>query len=117
MIEPIRFETTIYKDALSLLLSNKTDIKSDILDQLQQGDPCLESVNDELRDLCDELILDTDKIMTDFEDKSCEELMEYISYKESDITFDYGESEACDNRKVCAFRIPCEFDVEKYLKN
>ena len=117
MIEPIRFETTIYKDALSLLLSDKANIKSDILDQLQQGDPCLESVSDELHELCDELILDTDKIMTDFEEKSYEELMEYISYDESDITFDYGESEACNNRKVCAFRIPCNFDVERFLKN
>lgn len=32
----------IYEDAMVLLLSDKTDIRAEILDQLQQGDACLE---------------------------------------------------------------------------
>jgi len=110
------FEITIYEDALSLLLSDKTDVKAEILAQLQQGDPCLEDIGDELRDLCDELALDTDKIIDKFETQSCEELMEYISFSEAGITFDYGESEECGDRRVCAFRIECNFDLDKYLK-
>ncbi len=112
----IDFEIPIYEDALSLLLSDRTDIKAEILAQLQQGDPAIESIGEELRDLCDELVLDTDKIITKFEEQSCEELMKYISFSEAGITFDYGESVECGDRRMCAFRIACNFDSDKYLK-
>ncbi len=110
------FEITIYEDTLSLLLNDKTDIKAEILGQLQQGDPCLENVSDELRDTCEELGLDTDKIIAKFEDQSCEKLMEYINFSEAGISFDYEESVACGDRRVCAFRIACSFDLDRYLK-
>ena len=111
------FEITIYEDALSLLLNDKTDIKAEILGQLQQGDPCLENVSEELCETCEELALDTEKIVGRFEEQSCEEIMEYISFSEAGISFDYEESVACGDRRVCAFRIACCFDLDKYLKD
>ena len=110
------FEITIYEDALSLLLSDKTDVRAEILAQLQQGDPAIELIGEELHDLCDELVLDTDKIIAKFENQSCEELMEYISFSEAGITFDYEESVECGDRRMCAFRIACTFNSDKYLK-
>ena len=98
------FEITIYEDALSLLLNNKTNIKAEILTQLQQEDPIIESIGEELHDLCDRLTLNTDKIITKFENQSCEELMKYISFSEAGITFDYEESINCENRRICAFK-------------
>lgn len=110
------FDITIYEDSLSLLLSDKTDVKAEILAQLQQGDPAIESIGEALQDLCDELVLDTDKIIAKFEEQSCEELMKYISFSEAGITFDYGESVECGDRRMSAFRIACSFDLDKYLK-
>ncbi len=113
----IGFEVTIYEDALSLLLSEKTDIRGEILCQLQQGDPCLEDIGEELHDLCEELVVDTDKAMDRFEEQDCEELMNYISFSEAGIRFDYSESAECGDRRMCAFRVMCSFDADKYLKD
>lgn len=110
------FAIPIYEDALSLLLSDKVDVRTEILAQLEQGDPAIELIGEELRDLCDELVLDTDKIIAKFEDQSCEELMKYISFSEAGITFDYEESLECGDRRICVFRIACVFNSDKYLK-
>ena len=112
----IDFDITIYKDSLSLLLSDKTNVKDEILSQLQQGDPCLEEVGDRLLELCDELVLDGEKVLEVFEESDCEKLMEYIGFNESGITFDYEESVACGDRRICAFRVACTFDTDRYLK-
>lgn len=112
----IDFDITIYEDALSLLLNGKTDVKAEILVQLQQGDPCLENIGEELRETCEELVLDTEKIVGRFEEQSCEEIMEYISFSEAGISFDYEESVACGDRRMCAFKVACTFDTDRYLK-
>lgn len=113
----IYFDITIYEDALSLLLNGKTDIKAAILDRLQQDDHYLEGIGDELWETCEELVLDTKKIVGRFKEQSCEEIMEYISFSEADISFDYEESVECGNRRVCAFRVACTFDTDRYLKD
>ena len=112
----IDFDITIYEDALSLLLNGKTDVKAEILDRLQQGDPCLENIGEELRETCEELVLDTEKIVGRFEEQSCEEIMEYISFSEAGISLDYEESVACGDRRMCAFRVACTFDTDRYLE-
>ena len=112
----INFDIPIYEDALSLLLNGKTDVKAEILGQLQQGDPCLENIGEELRETCAELSLDAEKIVNRFEEQSCEEIMEYISFSEVGISFDYEESAACGDRGMCAFRVACTFDIDRYLK-
>ena len=112
----INFNCTIYQDALSLLLGNKTNIRAEILGQLQQGDPCLEHIGDELCDLGKNHKINADKINDKFGEQSCEELMEYISFSDDTITFDYEESAECGDPRVCAFRIACKFDAERYLK-
>ncbi len=111
----INFDCTIYMDALSLLLSDKTNIKSEILNQLQQGDPCLESISSDLLDEASEKGLNETNVSNRFENDSCENLMEYISIDENLITFDYGESQACGDLKCVAFNIPCKFDSDRYL--
>ena len=111
------FEIQIYMDALLLLLSDKIDIRAEILTRLQEDDFYLESVGEELRSACDELGLDTDGIITKFENRPREELMEYISFSEEDIAFDYEESAKCKDRRLCAFRIGCDFDLDGYLED
>ena len=111
----IDFDITIYEDALELLL-NGADVKAEILGQLQQGDACLENIGEELRETCEELDLDPEKIVGKFEDQSCEEIMKYISFSQAGISFDYEESVECGDRRMCAFRIACTFDTDRYLK-
>ena len=113
----IDFDITIYEDALSLLLNAETtDVRAEILAQLQQGDPCLEDIGEELRETCEELRLDAEKIIDRFEKQSCEEIMKYIGFSQAGISFDYEESVACGDRRMCAFRIACIFNADRYLK-
>lgn len=120
------FDVIIYEDAVSLLLNDKKpDVRAEILGRLQQDDDVIESIGEELQDFCDELGLAPDEIDEIFEKFKVqsrevqfrEKLMNYISFSEKDITFDYGESEECGNRKLCAFRIACSFDLDRYLKD
>ena len=114
--DTINFDITIYLDALDLLLGGKTDVRAEIMDQLQQGDPVLEDVADDLYDLCEDKGLDADRLTDCFNEESTEKLMGYISFSEKDIEFDFGESAACDDRNCVAFRIKCVFDAGKYIK-
>jgi len=113
----IDFDIIIFEDALSLLLNGKTNVKAEILGQLEQGDPCLKNIGEELRETCEELVLDTEKIISRFEEQSFEEIMEYISFSEAGISFDYEESVACGDHEMCAFRVACTFDIDRYLKD
>ena len=55
--------------------------------------------------------------MDKFSEESIDKLMTYITVNEDVITFDYEESAACCDLKVVAFKIPCQFDEDKYLKD
>ena len=116
MEDTINFEITIYQDALALLLGGKADVRAEIMDQLQQGDPALEDIADDLYDLCEDKGLDADRLTEQFNEESLEKLMGYISFSEEEIEFDYGESEAYGDRRCVAFRIECVFDAGKYIK-
>ena len=111
----IKFDCNIYMDALGLLLSDKTDIKTEILAQLQQGDECINDVTNDIYDISDRQNTHVEPYINHFENDSCENLIQYISFDENTITFDYEESSACENLRVVAFRIPCTFDTEKYI--
>lgn len=111
----INTEITIYQDALGLLLSDKPDIKDEIANQILQGDPCLDNTAAEIYEAAEEAGLDGDKVLTTFNEDSCDHLMKYVTVFEDKITFDYGESEACGDRKVLAFNVPLSFDVEGYF--
>lgn len=114
--DTINFDITIYLDALDLLLGGKTDVRAEIMDQLQQGGPVLEDIADDLYNLCEDKGLDADRLTEHFNEESLEKLMGYISFSEEEIEFDYGESEACGDRRCVAFRVKCVFDAGKYIK-
>jgi hypothetical protein len=106
-------------DALGLLLSDKTDIKSEIYNQIVQGDDYfLDQIRDELRDDAEEAgmsVSQIDELTDKFAEDDIDTLMKYITFEESDITFDYEESAAGGDLKVVAFRIPCQFDTNRYI--
>ena len=116
MNNSIEFDITIYEDALSLLLSDRMDIRAEIISQLYQDDHVLDEVNGELYELCEENGFDADRITDTFAEVSPEKLMDYITFSEAGITFDYSESQACCDLRCVAFKILCTFDVDKYLK-
>ena len=108
-------EIPIYQDALGLLLGDKPDIKDEITNQISQGDPCLDNMTDEIYEAAEKAGLNGEKVLVTFNEDSCSHLMKYVTVFEDKITFDYGESEACGDRKVLAFNVPLSFDVEGYL--
>lgn len=112
----IETEITIYQDALGLLLSDKPDIKDEITNQILQGDSCLDNTTNEVYEAAEEVGLDGEKVLETFNEDSCSHLMKYVTVFEDKITFDYGEAEACGDRKVLAFNVPLSFDVEGYLE-
>ncbi len=111
----LKFDISIYMDALNLLLSDKTDIKAEIYNQIVQGDPCVEDLETDVWNAAYDKGMDADKVVEIFNDDDLDNLMKYIRYNESTITFDYSESAACCDLKVVAFNIPCEFNIDKYL--
>ena len=113
----LEFDITIYMDALNLLLSDKTNIRAEIYNQIAQGDPCLESLETDIWNTADDKNIDADKVVEIFNNDDLGNLMKYIHHNESTITFDYGESAACCDLKVVAFNVPCELDIDKYLDN
>lgn len=115
----IEFDVVIYESAMTMLLGEKIIIKDEILSQLQQGDAVLDEIAEELADICEEdEDIDEEEaeaIVEGFTENDCEDLMPYISFSEEDIEFDYDESVAAEDRDICAFRIPCTFDAERYI--
>lgn len=111
------FNIPIYMDARSLLLEDKADIRAEIIEQMRQGDACLDEIKNNLYNAAVERELDGDVVMEAFEEESCETIMQYASFSEENICFDYEESENCDDRSCVVFRIPCEFHIGKYLED
>ena len=103
----INVDCTIYCDALTLLFNDKADLKENVKAQLCQSDYELDCIRQEL----DVEYLDQ------FSECDIDTLMKYISVNESEVTFDYGESEACNDLRCVAFRVPIEFDEEKFIEN
>ncbi len=104
----IGFDSTIYCDALTLLFSDKADIKEMVREQMQQSD----FETDQIRS-------DTDMpvdLLDVFSEASIDSLMEYISVDEERVTFDYSESQTCGDLKCVAFNVPCGFDIDSWSK-
>jgi len=110
----INFDIDIYMDALGLLQSDKTDIRAEILNQMIQGDPCVEQIGEDLHELAEELFYDPKKVDAIYGDMNCDKILSYVTI--GDVTFDYGESEACGDRRICAFLVGCEFDADKWFE-
>ena len=104
----INFDCIIYCDALSLLFSDKADIKKLVIDQLAQGGEC-EFDQIKYHDM-DDMYYDA------FDSCPLDVLAGYISVEEEQVTFDYGESAACENLRCVAFNVPCLFDYDRWKK-
>ena len=113
--ECVPFDCVIYCDTLSLLNSGKADILGMVSEQLIQGDPCLDDIKDNLLGLAEERGVSESATETLFVDAPTEDLMLYVSYDKERIEFDYSESESLNDRRMAAFRIPCQFDAGRFL--
>ena len=111
------FDVLIYMDALSLLQSEKTNIEEAVINQLSQEPDALDELELSISDAADATGLDYDKVWEDFMEADIKELMPYITIKENSITFDYDESAACENLRIVVFNVPCDFNVDKYIKS
>lgn len=109
----INCDINIYMDALGLLNSDKTDVKAEILNQMAQGDPCIDRIGEDLHELAEELFYDPKAVDTKFGDMDCNKILSYMSI--NNVSFDYGESVASDDRRVCAFLVECDFDGDRWL--
>ena len=113
----LSFECPIYLDTLSLLLSDKTDILSEVKGQIMQGDPCMDYIKDDLLEKTEEDDkIDVNNLETIYDDDDINTLMKYITYDENGIEFDYGEAYACDDRRLGVYKIPCFFNATKYIQ-
>lgn len=96
-------------------------IKAEIHSQLSQGDDYFfDKVRDDLRDNAEAMNMSgsqVDDLTEKFDEEDVNILMKYITFKEEEITFDYGESAACENLRTVAFRIPCKFDSSGYINS
>lgn len=100
----IKFESTIYMDALSLLLSDKADLRKEVEGQISQGG---DYETDQIRSkIFEEEMLDA------FDELSVSELMEYVSINEEGICVDYSDAEL--EHRLVAFSIPCTFDYDRW---
>lgn len=114
--ETISFNANIYLDVYYMLWE-KTNIRKQLKSQVEQGDAFLEAISEELYDMCEEKDLDPEDVVERFEYETAERLMEYISFNEEGVSFDYEESAACCNLRSVAFLVPCEFAAGRYLKD
>ena len=109
-----QFEVPIYLDALGIL-NQKVDIRAEVEEQLRQGDPALENIIEEIMDeACEDGLepiegIDPDSIPIDM-------LMAYVlPIDENKIEFDYSETYEANDRRLVVFRIPCEFDDDRFI--
>ncbi len=115
-MDKIIVESTIYLDTLSLLLSEKTDIRAEVENQLNQSDYETEQLLDGIINELDADESVTEEVEEAFSPLSSEELMKFIKIDESKIEFDYEESMNSRDRRIAAFRVPLEFDTERFWK-
>ena len=114
----INTETIIYMDTLSLLLSDKTNIRGEIYNNLLQGDDYVfDNIIRDLEDYAEELGLDPDITRDVFDNLDVEVLMNFITHDENKITFDYDESINCGDHRCVAFDIPITFDEKKFFES
>lgn len=112
-------DITIFMDALGLLLSEKTNVKDEVRGQLQQGDDWFfDQISENIQEEAEKAGFNeanVEKLLDKFTNDEIETIMNYISIDENSITFDYGESAACDDLKCVAFCVPCKFDTHRYI--
>ena len=117
----IKADVIIYIDALELWLSDKTNIKDEIYNQITKGDDYfLNQIREGLRDEAKESgmsISQIDQLIDKFAKDNTSTLMKYITFDKDKITFDYDKYADHNNLKIVTFRIPCTFDSSRYMNH
>ena len=117
----IKADIVIYIDALELWLSDKTNIKDEIYNQIAKGDDYfLNQIRKGLRDEAKESgmsVSQIDQLIDKFTKDNTSTLMKYITFDKDKITFDYDKSADHSNLKIVTFRIPCTFDSHRYMND
>ena len=117
----IKADVIIYIDALELWLSDKTNIKDEIYNQIAKDDDhFLNQIREGLRDEAKESgmsVSQIDQLIDKFAKDNASTLMKYITFDKDKITFDYDKSADHNNLKIVTFRIPCTFDSGRYMNH
>jgi len=117
----INFKVGITLDCI-VLLHNNPDIRIEVANSIAEGCPLddlerdiesaiLNSFDSEDEDVAQEF---ADNIIANLSEIDTDMLMSYIEVYGDDAEFDYGESEGYDDRSMCGFQIPCEFDLTRF---
>ncbi len=101
----INFTSTIYLESLTLLLQEKKSIKEYVRFQMKQSEY---EQNQIAKELPKEFLYEF------WNEYSIEELMEYISVDENEITFN---PERLTIPSAISFNVPCEFDAKRWMKD
>ena len=92
----IKADVIIYIDALELWLSDKTNIKDEIYNQITKGDDYfLNQIREGLRDEAKESgmsISQIDQLIDKFAKDNASTLMKYITFDKDKITFNYDRN-------------------------
>ena len=110
----ITVRCNIYEDVLTMLFE-KTDIKKDIEKRIRNDDwvidQIIEKLDEKYGDNVEGII---NRIISD--DISATRLIDYITYDNQEITFDYNGTINSGDRRNVAFLVPLHFNDEKFIK-
>lgn len=111
----IDFESTVYCDALGLLFDDKADnesLKKMVLERMQQSNYEIDQIRID-EDMPEDKLDEFSKTVAINNKK----LLDFITVDTKGVEIDFGETEECGDRKVIAFRVPCKFDVDGWIKS
>lgn len=109
--EPICFDVSVYTDATTMFdyatdpKAGRYDIVAAVVDQIMQGDPVIESIEEEINERFGDGAADH---LNDID------LKDYITYTGA-CEIDYEEMAAGDS-DLLVYRVSCEFDLDKFTK-
>ncbi len=108
--ELIKFNMSVLFSPLELLTDGRSaDVRESIEESLAQGNPAVEYIGTQLRDLCDELVLDVEAVADAYESASIDDIMKHISFDTEAITYTGAES------GYVSFNVPCTFDADTFI--
>lgn len=118
------FDIDIYLDAL-YLLRETPDIKHEVQAQLHQNICYRAYLRDDIDEYIDDYIdemrsnglmnVDKGKAMEAFDALTIEEIMNFVSFDEDDVHFNYAKSAEINDRRCFVFGVACIFDVKAFL--
>lgn len=108
----INFNMSVHFTPLELLIDGdgeSADIRESIEESLAQGNPAVEYIGTQLRNLCDELVLDTEAVVDAYENASIDDVIKYVSFDAEAITYTGAEGD------YVSFNVPCTFDADTFI--